>query len=76
MVNASLQTTCLKFGIEEELHEAYNTTRSLEKDLKQLVSISEVLVDKQHEFESKLENVAHERDEHASDITYLQEMYQ
>jgi hypothetical protein len=65
----------LIFNVEVELTEAYNSTRSLEKDLKQLVSISEILVDKQHEYESKLEIVVHERNDHAADIAYLQEMY-
>jgi len=62
-------------NIEEELNEAYSATRILEKDMKQLVGISEFLVQKTQEFEEKVAEVTQDRDELTSDSGYLQEMY-
>lgn len=64
-----------KSNVEDELNEAYNATRSLEKDLRQLVSISECLVEKSAEYEETIREIKNERDEHKSDIGYLQDMY-
>lgn len=41
-------------NIEDELTDAYQATRSLEKDLKQLVQIAEILMDKQSDYEGKV----------------------
>lgn len=62
-------------NIESELAEAYNTTRTLEKDLKQLVYLSEFLSDRAKDYEDTITEIKNERDVHASDISYLQEMY-
>ena len=63
------------FTVEDELAEAYNATKTLEKDLKKLVSISEMLVEKYKEFEERIEWEVQEKEELSSDIGYLQVMY-
>ena len=62
-------------NIEDELAEAYNATRNLEKDMRQLVSLSEFLSERAKDYEDTINEIKNERDAHASDINYLQEMY-
>ncbi|CAI2359255.1 unnamed protein product [Moneuplotes crassus] len=62
-------------NIEDELVDAYKAINSIEKDLKKLVSVSEMVLEKCDDYDIKLQSVTQEKQDLASDIQYLQEMY-
>jgi len=61
--------------LEDELADAYKATNALEKDMKRLVLISEIMLDKYQEFESQINFAEQEKEEKDADLGYLQEMY-
>ena len=59
--------------MEEELRAAYSETTKLEKDMRQLVTITDVLADKLDEYEQNIANMKNEKDNIYAESDYMQE---
>jgi len=60
-------------NMEDELKAAYDETIKLEKDMRNLLTITDVLVDKTDEYEQRIADMSNEKDDVHSTTNYMQE---
>ena len=63
-------------NIEDELKAAYEETTKLESDMRRLVTLTEVLVEQVDQYENRITDMKHEKDNAHAESDYIQENFE